>query len=179
MLKILIALQFLLRSPSSKQLEDYDNELVWAVRNSDLDKIIILHEQGKSLSACNKYSESIVHMACRRADKEVVSFLIKNGADLCIVDDYGRTPLHDACWRAEPSFDIVTMILDHHISLLRYCDVRGSMPLNYVREEHWLEWCAYLFNQINKYWPSREENSASVSDQHQGKKLRTVKSEDW
>ena len=52
------------------------------------------------MSACNRFSESIVHIACRRSDYEVVEYIVKNGGDCCIVDDYGRTPLHDACWRA-------------------------------------------------------------------------------
>jgi hypothetical protein len=82
--------------------------------------------------------------------------MLENGADLTIVDDYGRTPLHDACWRQEPCFEVVTLILDTHIDLLRCYDVRGSIPLHYVREEHWIQWCAYLFNQVEKYWAPKK-----------------------
>ncbi len=112
-----------------------------------------------SLSACNKFSESIVHMACRRSIYEVVDFMLKHGADVNIVDDYGRTPLHDACWRPEPCFEVVTLILDENLDLIRCIDVRGSIPLHYVREEHWIQWCAYLFNQIEKYWTPRGNGS--------------------
>lgn len=98
-------------------------------------------------------------MACRRAGKEIVQFLISNGADLSIVDDFGRTPLHDACWRPEPRFDVVTMILDSNPELIRFADLRGSIALNYVREEHWVQWCAYLFNQLEKYWPFQRPNT--------------------
>lgn len=113
------------------------------------------------MTACNRFSESIVHMACRRASAEVVQFLIAHDAEIDIVDDYGRTPLHDACWRPEPRFDIVTLLLDANLDLLRYQDARGFVPLQYVREDHWLHWCAYLFNQIEKYWAPRPVDKAN------------------
>jgi ankyrin repeat protein len=104
------------------------------------------------MSACNKYSESVVHMACRRGSFEVADFILSNGGDCNIIDDYGRTPLHDACWRMDPRFDVVTLLLDRNLDLLRTLDVRGSTPLKYVREEHWIQWCAYIFHQKEKYW---------------------------
>lgn len=152
------------RHASVKQIEDYDNELVWAIRNSDLPTIRALHGQGKSMSACNRFKESIVHMAARRAELDVVEFILDHGADLTIVDDYGRTPLHDACWRPEPRFDIVTLIMDRHLDLVRYSDKRGSIPLKYVREEHWVQWCAYLYHQREKYWPSMNTAAAAASN---------------
>lgn len=105
-----------------------------------------------SMSACNRFSESVVHIACRRASFEVADYVLSNGGDCNIVDDYGRTPLHDACWRMEPRFDVVTLLLDKNLDLLRTLDVRGSTPLKYVREEHWIQWCAYIFHQKDKYW---------------------------
>lgn len=127
-----------------------------------------------SLSACNRFSESIVHMACRRSSIEVIKFLIDNGADITIADDYGRTPLHDACWRPEPCFDIVALLLNHNLDLLRYQDVRGFIPLHYVREEHWLQWCAFFFNQIEKYWAPIEP-VPSLQDEHQSQDDRSMK----
>ena len=144
------------RSPSLNQLESYDNELVWAIRNSNLPQLKILWENGKSMSACNKFSESVIHMACRRADLDVVEFILTHGGNLDIIDDYGRTPLHDACWRIEPRFDIATMILDINIDLIRFADKRGSTPVHYVRQEHWMQWCAYFYHQREKYWPRIE-----------------------
>lgn len=92
----------------------------------------------------------------------MVEFMLEHGADLTIVDDYGRTPLHDACWRPEPCFEVVTLILDSNLDLIRSYDVRGSIPFHYVREEHWVQWCAYLFNQVEKYWAPRTSSSESV-----------------
>ena len=110
------------------------------------------------MDACNRFGESIVHMACRRAEVDVVDFLLSNGGDKWFVDDFGRTPLHDACWRSEPRFDVVTLLLDRNLDLLRVMDVRGSNPLNYVREEHWVQWCAYFFHQKEKYWAQDDKN---------------------
>jgi len=141
------------RVPSSLQLKSYDNDLVWAIRNSNLSALKLLCQKGKSMSACNQYSESIVHMACRRAELDVVEFVLSNGGDITIVDDFGRTPLHDAFWRIEPRFDIVTMILDKNLDLIRFTDKRGCIPIKYVREEHWIHWCAYFYYQREKYWP--------------------------
>merc|ERR1712146_645160 len=67
-------------------------------------------------------------------------------------DDYGRTPMHDACWRNGVSFDVITLLLNRDLDLLRTADVRGACPLSYVREEFWMHWCAYFFNQKEKYW---------------------------
>lgn len=116
------------QQPTRKQMEDYDSELVKAVRSSDLDKIRSLRNVGRSMTACNRFGESIVHMACRRADFDVVDFLLENTGGVWGVDDYGRTPLHDACWRPEPRFDIVTCLLDKNLHLLRVLDVRGAKP---------------------------------------------------
>jgi len=139
------------RSPTPKQLKDYDNELLNAIRQSDLEKIKALRANGRSLTACNRFGESAVHMACRRSEFDVVEYVLGN-IEGWVVDDYGRTPLHDACWRPEPRFDVVTAILDINLNLLILTDVRGAIPLNYVREEHWIQWCAYLFHQKDKYW---------------------------
>lgn len=173
-----------------KQIMDYDNELVWAIRNSDLPKIRYLWSTGRrcahylaylsprnylspnsctclfnSMSACNRFCESIVHMACRRADRDVIEFILSHGGEIDLVDDYGRTPLHDACWRVSPRFDVVTILMDKNTDLIRYSDARGSTPLKYCREEHWLHWCAYLYNQREKYWapmPGFEESSKAL-----------------
>jgi len=144
-------------------MTSYDNELTWAVRTSNLDKIKMLAEKGKSMRACNKFCESILHMACRRSEFSVVQFLLNDDTNIqesWPVDDFGRTPLHDACWRPEPRFDVVTLLLDRDVDLLRMEDVRGSTPLSYVHEEHWLAWCAFFFHQKEKYWTALEGSPA-------------------
>ena len=87
-------------------------EFVAAVRGSDVKRLRQLALEGRHMNACNKYGESIVHMACRRGDLEVLTFLVSTGAILDVADDFGRTPLHDACWTPEPRFDVVTFLLN-------------------------------------------------------------------
>lgn len=138
--------------PTEKQMNDYDVILVDAVRRSDMVALRRLREEGRCMNACNKHSESVLHMAARRSNYETVKFILENGGDLSIVDDYGRTPMHDACWRNGVSFDVITLLLNRDLDLLRTADVRGACPLSYVREEFWMHWCAYFFNQKEKYW---------------------------
>ena len=121
-------------------MSDYTPELVNAVRHGDVVKVRELWQAGYSMSACNSYSESLLHIACRRASFDVVLFVLQHGGDPSIVDDFGRTPLHDACWRTSQRFDIVTMLIDYNRDLLRQADIRGSTPLSYVQKGHWLEW---------------------------------------
>lgn len=141
------------KPPSDKQVGDYTTELILAVRNSDLERLKELHEEGMSMNACNKYGESIVHLACRRSSYEVVHFILHNGGDPCAVDDFGRTPFHDACWRTDPRFDIIALLLEMRSNLVYFQDVRGAFALSYVVEDNWLQWCAFLFLQRNIYWP--------------------------
>ena len=106
------------------------------------------------MSACNRYAESIVHMACRRSDFKIVEYIIHHEGDINLVDDFGRTPLHDACWRVDPRFDILTLLLDANIDLLRVHDSRLDIPLKYVAKDQWVAYCAYFFHQKDRYWPS-------------------------
>jgi hypothetical protein len=142
--------------PSQNQLDSYDVKIVTAVRDGDIASLRSLYDDGRCMSACNKFGESIVHMACRRGRGEVLKFLLANGADVLLRDDYGRTPLHDACWSAEPHFEIVQMLLNQDLRLLRLEDARGSTALQYVREEHWPLWCAFFDSKKHLYWPHLE-----------------------
>ena len=136
---------------------------MWAVRESDLPTIEDLAHSGKTMAACNQYSESIMHMACRRSSFEVVRFMHEHGASFDQIDDYGRTPLHDACWRSEPHFELIAYILDHRKDLLRGKDARGSTPLDYVPREHWDQWRKFIDTHKEKYW-SADLSSDSLSD---------------
>lgn len=154
---------FFCRAPTSAQVTNYDNDLINAVRNSDLEGLTDLRTSGKRMDACNKYSESVLHIACRRASVEVVEYLLQNGASLEVTDDYGRTPAHDACWRTEPYFELIAMILDRNSELLRYVDKRGHTPLEYVREEHWPAWREFLRCNHEKYWALRDKGDESAA----------------
>lgn len=139
------------------------------MRNANIKRLRELKEQGLrysctsfkpslltylSMSACNQFGESLIHLACRRADLDTVRYLLENGANPLAVDDFGRTPLHDACWRVDPRFDIIVYLLQCEPNLLRCQDVRGALALSYVIEENWLAYCAFFFYQRNRYWPA-------------------------
>lgn len=104
-----------------------------------------IHESGRSLRCCNRFGESLLHVACRRSTPEIVKFLLKE-AGVCprIRDDYGRTPLHDAVWRAHPEVDIVELLLNVEPRLAFVEDVRGHKPFQYARKEHWRRWREFL-----------------------------------
>lgn len=137
---------------SEKQMADYDKQLLMAIRSSDLERVKQLCSEGRSMMACNKFGESILHLAARRSEPRLVHFLLNNGGDLRLLDDYGRNPLHDACWRGEPDFEVIMMIMDRDLDLVRMQDVRGATPLNYIRQEFWMQTCAFLYHQREKYW---------------------------
>jgi hypothetical protein len=54
----------------------YDMETVSAIRKGVLDDVRKLHEAGKNLVACNKFGESIMHLACRHGKTDIVEFLM-------------------------------------------------------------------------------------------------------
>lgn len=112
------------------------------------------------MSACNKFGESILHIACKQSSLETVRFLIGHGADLSITDDYGRTPLHDACWRAQPDFNIVSLILSINANLLLQSDKWGFSPLMYTNRDHWSHWCSFLHYYRNSLWPLNTTEAA-------------------
>lgn len=118
-----------------------------------------------SQDASNKFGESVVHVACRRGGMDVIRFLLANGGSRTCCDDLGRFPLHEVCWAAQPRFDIVRLFLDDPSNckanadddtacLLLVTDKRGCTPLRYVREESWSQWCRFLDEVVDHYWPS-------------------------
>jgi len=63
-------------SVSDEQLEGYDAVSVRAIRENDIDQLRQLVKSGRSLNACNRNGESLLHLACRRADVAVVKYKI-------------------------------------------------------------------------------------------------------
>jgi ankyrin repeat protein len=128
-----------------EHIDGYQTDLIAAIRNDDIHALRELYESGRTLQACNKFGESVVHIACRRGSTEIVRFLLEvAGVSVRLRDDYGRTPLHDALWTQKPEFDCVEIILRACPDLLLVTDKRGFTPLSYVRRDHWVAWCAFL-----------------------------------
>jgi len=68
------------RSPN--KVKSYKNEIIQAIRTSDIDLLRSFHRKGEDLSCSNLFGESILHMACRRGLDEVVTFLLEEVSDL-------------------------------------------------------------------------------------------------
>lgn len=136
------------------RVEAYQNiELLAAVRRRDL---VILkkiaaekHASGGTMNACNRFGESILHLACRKGSLDVVKLLVGSEVDGCdcsllVRDDYGRTVLHDACWTVNPPWELIKLILKKAPVLWRVSDVRGHLALQYVPKTAWPQWAAFL-----------------------------------
>jgi hypothetical protein len=131
--------------PSEEDIAGYSLEVVVAMRARDLTKLRSFHAEGKSLSCCNRFGEALIHMACRRSYTEIVRFMVEEaGVSLFVHDDFGRTPMHYSCWTAQPNLELLDFLVQKAPSLLLMCDVRGHMPMNYVRTEHWGQWINFL-----------------------------------
>ena len=123
----------------------FDANIIQAVRGKNVAAIQALHQQGKLLQCCNKFGESIVHMACRQSSAEVLECLMTLGkVSIRVCCDSGRTPLHDACWTTDPNFDIILLLLKECPDLLRIQDKRGFTPLSYVPCGQWARWGNFL-----------------------------------
>jgi len=131
---------------TSSRLSSYSTDVIHAVRNGDLDMLRKLHmDQNLNMNCCNRFGESIVHMACRHSQVDVVRFLIKEaGVTLRVADDFGRNPCHDAAWQAEPNMELIQLIVTHEPDLLLISDKRGFTPLQYVRKGQFPAWVEVL-----------------------------------
>merc|ERR1712008_452694 len=137
---------------SNQQISSYDTTIVAAVRENALGELKRMHSNGRDLSCCNRFGESLLHMACRRGYTNIVSYLIKEaGVNVRISDDCGRTPFHDACWNHQPVNDILDALIEHDgPCLLFVTDKRGSTPFQYARREHWGLWRDFLYERRMK-----------------------------
>merc|ERR1719491_2885378 len=139
--------------PTQEMLNSYYGvpHLVNSVRDNDLVKIRQLYHEGMlTCNACNRFGESILHMACRRGHVEMIHFLLTTvglSITTTVKDDYHRTPLHDAFWSASPNkYQIVDLLLKQPetVALLLLKDKRGFTPLDYARGEEYEKWYHFL-----------------------------------
>jgi Ankyrin repeats (3 copies) len=127
--------------PNEESVAAYTKEVVDALRTERVDELRRLHEAGYQLQCSNRFGESILHMACRRSLTDVVRFLVQDAkVSVLVRDDFGRTALHFAFWTPTPNFDLVRLLVEQVPELLCVEDVRGSTPLQYIRNEHRDQW---------------------------------------
>ena len=134
------------QSPTQHDIDSYDLQAVKAIRSRNLEELRCLYKAGKSMKACNKFGESLMHLVCRRGDIEIVEFMVHEANVSCnMKDDYGRLPIHDALWTAKPNFEVVDLLMNAsspHLWLSK--DVRGATPFDYTRKEHHRSWLKFL-----------------------------------
>lgn len=141
----------LFHAPTEEEIASYNQDVLKATRERSFDKLRAMLEEGKSLQCCNRFGESLMHMACRRGFTDVVQFLVKEAkCSLYVRDDYGRTAMHDAAWSPKPNFELMGFLIDLSPELLLLSDVRGHTPFSYVRKEHWKEWIHFLEQRVDK-----------------------------
>lgn len=147
--------------PTAAMLEAYSTSIVMEVRNNNLAEVKKLFREGKfkyGVNACNRFGESILHIACRRGHLEMVKFLIGEAGLSCseIRDDYHRTPLHDAFWTSTASPDVVEYLLEqpYVVDLLMAKDKRGFTPLDYSRGEDREKWLRFLWERRDLLKPT-------------------------
>jgi len=147
--------------PSDDDIAAYSLEIVIVLRARNLDKLKEFHANGRSLSCCNRFGESLLHMACRRGYTEIVRFMVEEaGVSLWVHDDFGRTPLHYSCWTSEPNLELLDFLMGKAPQMLLMSDVRGHMPMNYVRKEHWKQWVHTAHSFFDRGWEASINNHA-------------------
>jgi len=157
--------------PTAAMMEAYSTEIVNAVRNNDLDRAKTLYKEGRfqhGCNACNRFGESILHIACRRGHLSMVRFLMDEVGLSCttIRDDYHRTPLHDAFWTSTASYDVIDYLLKQpNVTELLLCkDKRGYTPLDYSRDEDRGRWLRFLWERRSILRPMGVSSTKDVED---------------
>lgn len=137
------------------RVNSYNNEVTGAIRTSNIDALRSLHQKGYRMDGCNRFGESVLHLACRRGSPQVLKFLVEEArVDLRVRDDYGRSPMHDACWTSEPNMVIIKILVSQWPDLLLVEDKRGFTPLQYVRgAKCWREWVKFMTKHRKKFIP--------------------------
>lgn len=143
--------------PSPQDVSDYDLDMIAAIRSGDAAQLATRLEAGKSVNACNRFGESILHMAARAGNADLVELLVKAGASVWAVDDMGRTPLHDACWTPSPALGVARVLLLREPDLVRTKDARNQSPFMYVSPAHTEYWKAFINEVAGRCWPAAME----------------------
>jgi ankyrin repeat protein len=132
-------------NPNEEMIANFNKSIVSSLRTGNLEELRTLLSTGVSMNCCNRFGESLLHMACRRGSTDLVKFLVTEAnVSLYIRDDFGRTVLHDACWTSSPNLELFEFLLTLVPEFVMIKDVRGHYPLDYVRKQHWDVWSSFL-----------------------------------
>ena len=133
---------------TEEQVASYTMDVAASARKNDIDTLERLRsEEGLSLDCCNRFGETLLHIAARRGYTNMVEYLLQQpNVSVRVIDDTGRTPLHDALWNPTPQLGICKWIVQRDPSLFFITDKRGFTPFQYARTEHWDTWKTFLFD---------------------------------
>mmetsp|Transcript_18845 Transcript_18845/g.52640 ORF Transcript_18845/g.52640 Transcript_18845/m.52640 type:complete len:258 (-) Transcript_18845:94-867(-) len=171
---------------TTAMLEAYHTEILTAVRSNDLEKAQQLYREGQfqhGTNACNRFGESILHIACRRGNLGMVRFLVEEvGLSIITIrDDYHRTPLHDAFWTSKASYEVVEYLLNQpYVTELLLCkDKRGFTPLDYSRVEDRSKWLTFMWERratLRPYESSqiKREHECPSEEESPRKRIRMI-----
>ena len=151
--------------PTKAMLAAYIPDVLDAIRKNDLQKVKQLHKTGVlTRNGCNKFGESLLHLACRRGLTDIVKYLLQEvNVDVNVRDDYNRNPLHDACWTVEPEFELVDLLLRKAPHQLIMEDVRGFTPFDYIRAETNGKWLRFLWERKDILRPLEKPNNEEMT----------------
>lgn len=140
--------------PTPLQLASYGEYVVQLVNDRDIKGLKSAFSLGLSRNPCNAMGESLLQLICRQGDgSKLLSVMLKAGSDVQVSDSLGSTLLHDACQAPQLAFALIEMLLKRDINLLSMTDAQGSLPLSYVRAEHWSQWLRFLESKKEALWP--------------------------
>ncbi|CAJ0949927.1 unnamed protein product, partial [Ranitomeya imitator] len=87
-----------------------DKELMWALKNGDLDAVKELISGGVDVNRTLEGGRKPLHYAADCGQDETLEYLLAKGADINAADKHGITPLLSACY--EGHFKTVKLLLE-------------------------------------------------------------------
>lgn len=132
-----------------------------ALQDVDPRKLREMLRAGISANPVSAQGDSYLHWVCRNGRNDLLQVLIENGCRLQTCNIFGRTPLHEACWSRRPNFELVSTILKHDPMQLYMADIKGLLPLAYVRRELRQEWMEFIDKEIGLFFPASFDQKKS------------------
>ena len=148
--------------PTTLQVASYHTRLQDLALSKQQDKLRGIMSSGISTNPCNRHGDSLLHTACRSGWDACLGLMIDCGASVQVSDGAGRTPLHSAFFGTNPSFEIVTRLIQKDRHLLHLCDRHGATPLAYIPRDQWGIWIDYFYSKRDQFWPRRNKRIDGV-----------------
>ena len=124
---------------------DQGEELRWAVRLDDLEKLKGMVREGADVNAQGGFAdETPLHVAAKHGRLKAAQYLVSQGANVTSKAHHGQTPLHDAAWHGHLG---LAKYLVHHGAPVNEKDREGYVPLKDAAVNGHLRVVQYLLGQ--------------------------------